>query len=127
PSVGRSFQPTMRPRTRPDILQRGILHGGTDDRIVASISRRSVFVVHPLTDARIHRNQVEAINVEAILILAKEVVTENAVPYQRINVIVIRGLVCGSVAVAHDDEDFLPRIWAIIYQLCTGRRSTLGG
>src|SRR5262245_20027715 len=117
----------MRPRTRPDILQRGILYGGTDDGIVAGVSRRSVFVVHPPADARIHRNQVETINVEAILILAEEVVTENAVPHQRINVIVIRGLVCGSIAVAHDDEDFLPRIRAVIYQLGTIRRNTLGG
>ena len=69
-----------------------------------------MFVVNPLTNARIDRNQIQAIDVESIVIFLEEIVIQDTIYDEGLNVAVELGLISGGVPVAEHGNDLLARV-----------------
>src|SRR5262249_45934470 len=105
-----ALEPAVRPRPAEDVAQRSVLAGRADDCVATRMVERPVLDVDASPDAQVHRDQVDAIDVEGLLVLVEVVMAEHAIDEEFLHLAVVSGLVAGGEAIAHDsDVDLRPR------------------
>jgi len=66
-----------------------------------------MLIVNPLANAGINRDQVQAINIESVVIFLEEVVIQDAIYDEGLDVAVEFGLISGGVPVAEYGDHLL--------------------